>query len=98
MTRASRSIVLRGLATIVRGLSRRYLLTLLTDIALTLDSWGPPGNPYEGGPGEGQYGSGSGSGSSSNNNLVFQSSANCFEQISLSMIAGICFLAIALFL
>ena len=30
-------------------------------------TWGPPGNPYEGGPGEGGGGSGSGSGSGSGN-------------------------------
>lgn len=62
----------------------------------TSDSWGPPGNPYEGGPGDGQWDS-SNSGSDGGT-LVFQSAAAYLQQLSPAISAAVCFLVLAMFL
>lgn len=61
-------------------------------------TWGPPGNPYEGGPGEGG-GSGSGSGGNGGGTVVvYQSDGNRLDLRSWAVICGILCLGLLLFI
>lgn len=60
-------------------------------------TWGPPGNPYEGGPGEGG-GSGSGGGNSGSTVVVYQNDTSRLDLTSLSAVLGMFLLGILLFL
>ncbi len=66
-------------------------------------TWGPAGNPYEGGPGEGGGNSGSNGGGSGNNGgggtvTVYQNEATCLDWTSWSAILGLLCLFLAVFI
>lgn len=53
---------------------------------------------YEGGPGDGQWDGDNGDSGSGSGGIVYQQSRAALDQLSIAMVAGVCFLAIALFL
>jgi len=64
-------------------------------------TWGPAGNPYEGGPGEGGGSSGGGSNGGSNGGgtvVVYQNDATSLDWTSWSAIFGVLCLCLAIFI
>jgi len=61
-------------------------------------TWGPPGNPYEGGPGEGEGSGGSNGGNGGGTVVVYQSDSSRLDLTSWSAIFGLLGLGLLLFI